>query len=673
MPRKIIVPTGDPTSPMSMDAGTLRRLGIDPKDIERMSEKEKILLFQSLQELADSGSSVTLQSLEAEDFKYPPVSMEQFLTDPYYAGDIAKSMYPAVKAMLIEVFDQGGTKPVELVLAGAIGWGKSTAAAMALVYVSYRLSCLHDPHDYYGLMRGADIVIGIYSVTIDQALDGAYGKMLHWFDQIPYFLQKCPRVKRINSEIKFSNLPLLIISGSNELHTIGKDMICFLLDEANYLDNSSNTSIASGIYNNALKRVKSRFLNSDGTPDGLSILASSKKTKSSFVEDHLKNSRQEISEGRTRVYAFAQWEVLPAYKFQGTPFQVEIGDRLNPSRVLDKGETPRAGAEVINVPEQFRREFERDCEKSLRDLAGIASESTLTLFRDKSVITKAVSTDVRHPFTKETLTISVNDNVPIEEYFKPEVLFKINKSRYTLRRHPGSSRYLHVDIGLTKDALSIGMCHIAEMSRVERTLRDGTSYIDSAPIMEIDFIVRMKAQRGGEVDLAKVRAFILYLRSLGVPIRYVSYDGYQSADSRQILRSQGIPAHIVSLDRTDEPYLALRQVYQEGRLRIYQSPVLERELSELERDVDKGKVDHPKVSPGTGQPGSKDMSDSLCGCVWAATNDKAMHVLLNTNPDAVSALPVHSRVDTGSISENLERRVAVPGGAILWNHLDKDR
>ncbi len=647
----------------SVDARLLEGLGLTAEQIAALSEKERAYLFQCLEEMAETGTSPTATSLVLADYKWEPVTMERFLSDEYYMGKLTQKMYPAVRASLIESFD-GDKMPLELILAGSLGWGKTTLAAVALVYLLYRITCMRNPQDYYGLMPGADIVFGLYSVNLEQAEDTSFGKMKSWIDNIPYFLQRCPRKKNLNSAIKFPGCPVRVIFGSNELHTIGKDMYAFLLDEANFLqapNGEVDQGVAYGIYNNALNRVQSRFQDTvRGEPAGIAILASSKRTKVSFLEGHMKEAQTQkaISEGRTRVYSYAQWEVKAASNWKKPRFRVEIGDRLYPSRILPEGESPRGGADVIHVPGEFYERFVGDVDKALRDLAGVASESLMPLFHDKSVIARSCTAAHQHPFSRQELVININEDISIDDYFKADAMFTIVRSRYRMRLNPECPRYIHVDLAATQDAMGIAMGHIAGMRTVKRVRKDGTYYEDKAPLVIMDFTLRVKPPTTGEIDIGKARAFILSLIDMGVPVKMVSYDGWQSRESVQGLKKLGIIANTPSLDKNDEPYLVLRQTIIENRLVRYRYEHLETELIELERDLDERKVDHPDRSPTTGLPGSKDVADALCGVVWAAAMDKTAMLLLPV-PHVSSAATLATKVE-------------VTGGAHLWKDLDKE-
>jgi hypothetical protein len=128
------------------------------------------------------------------------------------------------------------------------------------------------------------------------------------------------------------------------------------------------------------------------------------------------------------------------------------------------------------------------------------------------------------------------------------------------------------------------------------------------PVVVVELMQRIKAPPGGEVDLAAVRELILALRKRGFPIAQVSYDGWQSADSQQILRKQGMETETVSVGLT--AYETLKEVANDGRLRMYEFKPLLDECRKLELIRGK-KVDHP---PG----GSKDVADAVAGAVSEA-------------------------------------------------------
>lgn len=638
----------------------LNELGIDDINIDTMSNPEKAYLRKYLDDLRDTGTSEMVKKLIEADYRWEPVSMQQFLEDPYYLGGSTKELFPKCKEMLVSIFDQN-RPPLEVILGGAIGWGKTTAAAVGMVYDMYKMGCLRNPHEFYGIMGGAKIVFALYSVSKDQAADSAFSKIISWMDTSPYFREKMPRVGNHTTRALFRNCPILLITGSQEIHSIGKDMFSFLMDEANFLTakgGDDEQSRANAIYVNAKDRLRSRFMDNEGEIPGKMWLISSKRTHASFLESHIAESKDkgDISEGRTMLFEYSQWAVRDPARFKKPKFRVEVGDRIYPSKILAPGEDARPGAEVIEVPGEYREPFEKDIDSGLRNMAGIATVSMCPLFRDRSLIDKCITDELVHPFTRPEIVTNILDDVGIETYFRPEVLFATKMSKYVVRRNPDAPRFVHVDVGFTQDAMGIACVHQQGWKMVRRLRNDGTYYEDRAPLIVTDFVLRITPPRGSEIDLAKMRAFLIGLRDYGLPIHRVTLDGHQGRDTMQILRKIDFDAVLYSVDKTDEAYMTLRQCVTEDRIKYYNYATLLRELGELERDIEEGTVNHPKKSPATGGPGSKDVSDALAGATFQCMIDlKAAVGGLSQTPQAATVASART-----------------PGGALPWNVLDRE-
>jgi phage FluMu protein Com len=648
-----------PVRRRKLDRRILEELGLSIDEFGDLTDDEQDYLVQCIEEMAETGTSPTAADLLLEDFKWQPVSMEQFLSDPYYMGELTGKMFPLVRAALIDIFDTGNV-PMYTMLGGSIGWGKSMMSSCILIYLLYRLSCLRDPHAYYELVKGNKIYLAVYSVNLDQALDGIYGKVLNWVDQIPYFTHKCPRVKRVNSVIKFTDCPVEMIVASKPDHTIGKDVFACCLDEGSFFRSTGGMSgdeVADAIYTGTESRLSSRFMQAGGHIPGMIIVASSKTTKQSFYEKKVKDLKPQFVTGRARVFAYSQWEVKPASNYVLPRFQVEIGDRVFPSRLLGEGEAPRPGADTIWVPGEFLSPFKQDVDKALRDLAGIASEGMLPLFRDKRVITDCCDLGLQHPFTRQSVTLDVASDLNLDAYFKPETLFRIVRSKYELRLNPNSPRFVGMDLALTGDSLGMAMCHISGFKKVQRVRADGTFYDDRAPVIVFDFVLEIKPPLASEIDLSKARAFVLSLRDYGIEIARISLDTSNSRDMVQTFRKLGFDCNLQSVSRTDEQYLAFRQGIVEKRVRYYEYAPLISNLSRVERDMEKRKVIHPKTSDDGF--GHGDVSDAATQAYWAALTDKR------------TLLPEVNYRDMIALTSQ-DTTVTTPGGNVLWNVLDSE-
>ncbi len=397
-------------------------------------------------------------------------------------------------------------------------------------------------------------------------------------------------------------------------------------------------------------------MDDSGEIPGKVWLISSKRTHASFLEGHVAASRDDISRGATRLYEYSQWAVRPPEKYKKPKFKVEVGDRVFPSRILKPGEDPRPNAEVLIVPGEYLDSFEKDMDGALRNMAGVATESLCPLFRDTQVIRQCLTDTISHPFTRAEITTDITDDVGIETFFRPEVLFTVRQSMYMPRYAADAPRFVHVDVAFTQDAMGIACVHQDGWKTVRRTRPDGTWYEDKAPLVVVDFVLRITPPKGSEIDLAKMRAFLISLRDMGLPIHRVTLDGHQGRDTMQILRKIDFDAVLYSVDMTDDAYMTLRQAYVESRIRHYPYATLERELVELERNIDDRKVNHPKRSPSTGAPGSKDVSDALAGAFFNCITDTKA---------AVAGTSARSPVPT----VNAPHQVGAP---MPWNELDKE-
>ncbi len=657
--------TGIEKPTVRADRRLLTELGVDMEEFALLSPAAQATVLQALDEFAEHGSSITASSLVAADWKWMPVSVEQFVDDPYYLGGFTRDLFPMLRKALIEIFDTAHP-PVEVILGGSIGWGKTTIAGIGILYDLYRVGCLKNPHAYYGLMPGSPITWAVYSTSKEQAADSSFSKMLTWVTGSPYFRERMPRTGKHTTRMVFSKSPILVITGSQEVHSIGKDMYGFMLDEANFLTAKSTSEGEEGramaIYSNAKTRMASRFQEGGGRIPGKLWLISSKRTHASFLENHIAASKATIASGLTRLYEYARWDVLPSGKYTLPRFKVEVGDRINPARMLSEFESARPGADVIAVPGEFRQNFLDDIDQAMRDIAGIATYGLSPLFRDRNALFACIVPPASpeawvHPFTKPVISTDILDDIDIAAYFRADCMFQVRQSRHVVRRNPHAPRFIHLDLAVTEDSMGIACCHQSGWRRVKRSRADGTWYEDKAPVVDIDFMLRIEPPRGSEIDIAKARAFIISLRDLGLPIWRVSCDGWQSRDTTQILRKLDFDAVTYSVDRTDEAYMTFRQAVVEQRIRYYEYETFMREASELERDIDAGKVDHPKTSPSTGLRGGKDVADAVAGACFNALTDPRAAVQPSSG---------------GEPTDNQDSGVRTKVGEIPWAELEKE-
>lgn len=550
---------------------------------------------------------------------------------------------------------------------GGIGIGKTTVSCAALGYKIYYMSCMRDPSSYYGLLRDSMIVFGLYSITKRQVNDSGYFKLRGFIDSSPYFRNIFPRNQRLDTKIMFDKLNMQVLSGSTELHSIGLDLFAFMMDEVNFMrvKTQQETGVVTGqayqLYNSTHSRLRSRFMRPGGNIPGLMLLLSSRNAQTSFLEEHLKKVGNSSS---TYVSDYPIWEVKPAHKYVLPRFKVEVGDRVSRSRILTDKDKPRLGARVIDVPGEFLEDFTIDVDQGLREVAGIATFNLSPLIRDRQSVFDAYRDTLSHPFTKDTVICGIGDmEERIDHYFKLPSVCCVSNSKWIPKLNPLASRFIHVDIGLTGDALGMAMSHVSGMIRHERSNPDGTSSVIESPFIVNDFMLQVLPPVGGEIDLGKIRSFIIYLSRV-FPLALVTFDGFQSVDSVQILNKSGINAEKLSVDISEDKYLSLRAALFERRIAMYKYPIYEVEVLDLIRNVKDRKVDHPQKNSAGGK-GSKDVTDALCGSVW--------HCVTDSRAIANAAPLVFDNLSKPKSSEGVDPRlVPTPNRIIAGTELNWD-
>lgn len=379
---------------------------------------------------------------------------------------------------------------------------------------------------------------------------------------------------------------------------------CAIMDEINFSNSpkGSKRSILD-LYRSIRRRVESRFMRS-GRVYGYIFLISSKNTEQDFLDQYIQTLKGNKS---TIVVDEPIWNVKPPDTYIGEKFKVAVGDKTKESKIVtindNLDELISRGYRIIEVPIEYKVAFEQDINDALKDVAGISAVSTSKLIPYAGRIDVCFDGKRKSPLYVEEIQMGLESIEDIKDY-----LDDLN----ILRRDLHKPRFGHIDIGLKGDRLGLTIVHSDKSITVERYTATGAIDKVSDNLYDIDIMLGIRSVPGSEIPLFKVREFLLWLNSyIGYKFMKITYDGFQSADSIQLLKMAGFDAGLLSVDRTDVPYLNLRACILEQRLIGYYNSIVVEELRELEYDRKAKKVDHPI-------DGSKDISDSLCGAIFNA-------------------------------------------------------
>jgi len=494
-------------------------------------------------------------------FEHRPLPIEEWIESPF-GGNLNEIIRSRIKEIMIEIF-KNPNKYQEVVIDGGIGIGKSFLSARSIAYMLHRLLCLRNPHAFFGLAKGSPIAIMNCSVNGLQAKKVVFGEIVGAVESSPWFkihgYEPDPNVK---SELRFPKAVEVIPGNSRELFFVGFDLYAGVIDEAAWHIVTEEKDYAEEAYNQMINRIKSRFGNY-----GKLFMISSPRYIDDFVERKMKENNSKIYGIRVPF-----WESPPpTLKFSGKVFYFDTVKRI----IIKDGEI-ESQANYEKIPIELLSEFERDPIRAWRDLGAQPTEAIEAYYPDSTIARRNANYNRKNPW---------DDNLKrFADWFE------------TTDDRP---RYIHIDPSLKFDKTGFAMGY------QEGSIQIGN---EMKPKVVIDVMFALEAPPGGEVRFEYLRELIYLLQSRGFNIAKVSYDGFQSADSIQILKSRGIDAEVLSCDKTMAPHEMLKSAIIEKRIDYPPYELFFEEIAGLELIKGK-KVDHrPK--------GSKDVADAVAGVVY---------------------------------------------------------
>lgn len=547
-------------------------------------------------------------------FEERPASIREFV-GPAYLG-LENNIRPGIMKALIEVFgDQVNPDAISVmrkaVFSGAIGVGKSTYASIALAYMVHWTYCLKNPQEYFGLMPGSRIAFMMMSTSERQAKEVLFGDVKARIEHSPWFQKFCHYDRNIKNQFRFDKDLWIVPGGSEETRFEGYNVLCAVIDEGDSHKQTDRKDYAEEGYNTLYSRIDSRFPDTvNDTHRGLIMVIGQMKSATGFM-NKIYNEFKEEKDGSS--FRLTIWEAFGWHKYTEDPKDAETGRESAPrksfvydiqrKKVLSKQDALERGVDFVTedsgyveVPTTYLSAFRRNPVKALRDLAGIPPEATDPFITLTERIDRCQ--ELWHErYGEDSPVTSSPVNPQFEPWFRADSQIK---------------RVAHVDIATSGDgdAMGIAVAHIPGIVEV-----DG----EEKPLIVFDALMRIHAPSGSEIMLSDMRRILYRLRDdLGFELKLVTFDGFQSTDSIQLLRKSRIMTDYLSVDKSKQPYEDLREGIYDERILFprYMTSLNEvdvdlvniafRELSQL-TDVG-AKIDHPPK-------GSKDVADAMAGCV----------------------------------------------------------
>lgn len=530
-------------------------------------------------------------------------------------------------------------------------------ALLIASYLLHRILCLKDPIAYYHLKPTEKLVFAFMNIKLALAEEIGVSKFQNTLQSSPWFMAHGElegRTKKIWVPQKYNNQVAIDIKiGSQADDLVGLPIFFCFFDEISFIKNQDiekQKKKAYDMLNTAVGGMKTRFVHKGKNPTFLA-LASSKRSDKSFLEEHMK---KKLKSEKDNVYISdgPVWEVKPAGTYSDKTFRVAVGNKFLSSLVIpdEDDEEPyiKKGYKIIYPPIDFKADFIDDIDRALCDFAGISS-SSISKYINAAVVQSLITTRIKNPFTQEILKIGDGEDDEAQYYN----FFDLSKVDPALKTKP---LYIHMDMSYTGDKTGISGVYIAGKKPSNNELTQANDLFFSAA-----FSVSIEAPKGRHISFAKNRNFIYWLKEQGFNIKGITTDTYQSYDTGEQLRMKGYPYHVLSVDRVDSskiciPYQYFKSTIYEKRLELFEDDLLFREITDLERNIETGKVDHP-------DGGSKDACDALAASIYNASTHaeefaydygETSEQLLRLNED-------HDLLDTQTLSAGLEEELKALG------------
>lgn len=568
--------------------------------------------------------------------KRVPVGIDEFCDSQEFLGELQEiwpRLRPDIRRMNPDVFM--GDEPVhEVLLGGATGTGKTTLSYTTNAYQLYLFSCFHKPQLLYGLSEITPIVFMMQSVSQTITKRIIYRPFRKMFLAMPYAQRWLTWDKRRESELVFDNGLTVVPALANLDAILGQAIAACMLDEVNFMrviDNSKQVAGSrgkGGLYDQAtevhtnITRRRQRSFQTRGYSMGALCILSSTRYKNDFLDRRI-DEVQKHAVPNVLPLRRKQYEVVPQDRFCGEKFGLVVGTDDYRTMVIEEG--MEAGidypenARIEMIPVEYKHRFLSDPDGALRDIVGVATDTIAPFLGQRHKVVEAVTRNREAGYRP----LCAKDYVELQKEGMPqwdeEAIEALKPAQRT------APRFIHIDLSLNNDACGVSVVRLAGF--VNKPSPEDPSVMEIVPNYVVEAAVAIRPSAVRELDIEEVRRWAMQLSTFyGLDIYAITFDGYQSKESQQVLRKAGVRTWEVSMDRTMDPYNELKRSFYEDRIFMPHLEHLRMELSQLEYHSEQRKVDHPPK-------GSKDVADAVCGAIYAARSSRLVRTKVGTTDE----------------------------------------
>jgi len=468
------------------------------------------------------------------------------------------------------------------------GGGKDRTISKILTYAIYKLLCMKNPQRFLGLndndLRSPESAIDVGNVSLNRLLaQNVFFKNFvtmvknttnpdtqkNWFEEQGLNLG----TDILKREIKFPKAITAYSLDSVDYTGEGLNLLIVIYDEVGGFEPKK----ASELYTALTSTQKTRFGDKRKT-----MLLSYKRNDNDFMLIRYEQAKKERKTFRVRA---ATW------------------DWNTKRRKQDFSE------DYFKNPEDSKRIYE--CK-------GTTNEGGY--FKYQKRIKESVNPNRLNPIVNELIWTDKLLKLRFKDFFIPK-RYQPYYVHIDLAKGKESGDYCGIALGhpVRNKAIKLNETYLEELRKIESIDLTATSLEKQISVV-IDLVLQVRARPGQEIIFDEVREFLHGLKKVGYDIKMVTFDGWQSIDSIQLLRKIGMKAELLSTDKNTKAYDTLKEQMYKGLLDIYEHPIFIRECEELIRKKN-NKVDHPDLSFRRSleegrKEGSKDVSDAVAGCTF---------------------------------------------------------
>jgi len=484
------------------------------------------------------------------------------------------------------------------------GSGKDTLASIIICYLVYTLLMLRDPQSYFEMPAGEALDIINVAYSSDQAQKVFFEKfkqrILHWeWLRELYSIKQSGKVvsavdepdgNTVNIGLNGITFPKYIRTfsrHSEQESSEGLNLIAWVADEIAAFSDKTKKQNGKKMYKMLRTSAHSRF---PGVWRGMAI--SYPRHENDCIE-WLYN----LGQGKQSFYC----DKASTFEVNPTKFEKDFEEEkeLDPEDFLQKYYCipPKTLDAFFKFPARILECIDKD----LKSIAMI--EEILIEHQVVDAATKQPTGEVKHFVGNQ-----------IERFLLKGDDLKV-------------PRVAHLDAGLVRDRGALVVAHgvpvILKMYDAE------SNEVKDVVVNQVveDLIVTWQPdkKRDLQVSVNNMETMLTDLIKLGLRIRHVTYDQWNSASAIESLAKSGVKASQHTINTDD--YKLLRNLVYAGGVRLLNHPVQRKELEQLQLKNGK-KVDHPPEEDG----GSKDISDCLAGVTRLLNDPEIRHEISKKMP-----------------------------------------